>query len=145
MNLTSLEDTAALAQHVARSLSPGTTVALCGPLGAGKTTLTRELVRALGGIDPVSSPTFVLEHEYRTTSGVVVCHWDLYRLAESPPELSEPPGPAEIRLVEWAYKVPAIVATADLTVTLQISVTGDVLTRSVLLQGRLASNLAVGR
>lgn len=58
-----------------------------GPLGAGKTTLIRALVQALGakGDLDVASPTFALHHSYETARGPVE-HWDLYRL-ESEDEL----------------------------------------------------------
>ena len=142
MIVSTLDDTTRFAERVARALHPGSTVALCGPLGSGKTTLTRDVVRALGGLDPVSSPTFVLEHEYRTTSGVVMRHWDVYRLGEPPLELIEPPAPNEIRLIEWADKFPALVTAADLTVAFRVSFDGDTPIRSVEVTGRLAPSLA---
>lgn len=56
-------------------------IALYGSMGAGKTTFTAALCRALG-IDgeSVSSPTFALVNEYRTRSGESVFHFDFYRI-----------------------------------------------------------------
>ncbi|PHR93841.1 MAG: tRNA (adenosine(37)-N6)-threonylcarbamoyltransferase complex ATPase subunit type 1 TsaE [Leeuwenhoekiella sp.] len=51
-----------------------------GNLGAGKTTLIKALVRALGSKEYVSSPTFSLLNEYQTEDGDSVYHMDLYRL-----------------------------------------------------------------
>ena len=79
MDLRSLDDTRALARAVAERLPPGALLLLAGPLGAGKTTLTRELVAALGSDAQVSSPTYTLIHEYPTPQGTVV-HVDAYRL-----------------------------------------------------------------
>ncbi len=55
--------------------------ALEGELGAGKTTLVRELCRALGVTEPVSSPTFSIVNLYAAPSGMIH-HFDCYRLAD---------------------------------------------------------------
>ena len=52
------------AAEFARGLSAGDVVALSGPLGAGKTTFVRAVVRALHGADQTSSPTFTFWHRY---------------------------------------------------------------------------------
>ncbi len=103
--------TAALAQTLARALSSrsaGTVIALCGPLGAGKTRFVRELAAVLG-VNPseVASPTFVLLHEYRGQR--LIYHCDAYRL-QSARELWEL-GAEEwyesqaVVLIEWADRV----------------------------------------
>ena len=63
---------------IARVLRGGDVVLLVGSLGAGKTTLVQGLVAALGGHQPVTSPTFTLAHRYKTTPQVT--HVDLWRL-----------------------------------------------------------------
>lgn len=67
-------------------LRPGHTLLLHGPMGSGKTTLVRHVLKAMGGAE-ASSPTFSLVNEYQTPRGVVY-HFDLYRL-ETPEELEE--------------------------------------------------------
>jgi tRNA threonylcarbamoyladenosine biosynthesis protein TsaE len=105
--LTSIDDTKRFANELAASLVPGTTLGFSGPLGAGKTTLIRFIVEALGSTDPVSSPSYVLEHQYSYPQGKIqgiIQHWDLYRVAELPNELLEPPPANAVRLIEWADK-----------------------------------------
>jgi len=80
--------TQALGRAVASALQAGEAVALSGPLGAGKSTLARALVRALTTPDEdVPSPTFTLVQFYEGAR-LNVAHFDLYRLA-SPDEAYE--------------------------------------------------------
>lgn len=71
----------ALGARLAALLAAGDLVVLDGPLGAGKTTLTRGLGAALGARGAVTSPTFVLAREHPTAAGVPLVHVDAYRLA----------------------------------------------------------------
>ena len=98
------EQTEALGAELASALKPGDLVLVRGELGAGKTTLVRGAARALGVVDPVTSPTFSIGHRYRGAS-VDVSHLDLYRLAdldrEEPALLEDYLGPGRIAFVEW--------------------------------------------
>ncbi|MCF8503818.1 MAG: tRNA (adenosine(37)-N6)-threonylcarbamoyltransferase complex ATPase subunit type 1 TsaE [Caulobacter sp.] len=80
--------TARLGASLASALRPGEAICLSGPLGAGKSTLARALVRALTRPDEdVPSPTFTLVQFYETAA-FPLAHFDLYRLA-SPDEAFE--------------------------------------------------------
>lgn len=72
-----------LGARLASRLRAGDLVALTGALGAGKTTLTRGLGRALGVRGPVTSPTFVLARTHPRADGVPLVHVDAYRLSSA--------------------------------------------------------------
>ena len=76
-------DTARLGGALAAALRPGEAVCLSGPLGAGKSTLARALVRALTTPDEeVPSPTFTLVQFYEAPR-LNIAHFDLYRLTSA--------------------------------------------------------------
>jgi tRNA threonylcarbamoyladenosine biosynthesis protein TsaE len=90
---------------LARFVRPGDIILLGGELGAGKTTLTQGLAAELGVSGPVTSPTFVLVHSYKTASGWDLLHADVWRLEHlsevidlALPELLEDGAAA---VVEW--------------------------------------------
>jgi len=81
MRLADEAATARLGEAIARGLRPGEAVCLSGPLGAGKSTLARSLVRALTSPgEDVPSPTFTLVQFYEGPR-LKVAHFDLYRLS----------------------------------------------------------------
>ncbi len=118
--------TEALGAALARSLPTGVdralSVHLQGDLGAGKTTLVRGFLRALGVTGAVRSPTYGLLEPY-AVAGRAVLHLDLYRLAE-PTEvealgLRDHDEPGAVWLIEWPERGAAVLAPPDLRVTLQ--------------------------
>ena len=97
----------ALGAAVGRALRPGEAICLWGPLGAGKTTLARGLIRALAGEEEVPSPTFTLVQTYEG-AGFPIAHFDLYRLASG--EEAYEIGVAEAlrdgaAVIEWAERL----------------------------------------
>ena len=87
--LNGLADTARLAHQIAPRLGRGDAILLTGPLGAGKSTFARALIRALTQADEeVPSPTFTLVQTYVTSTGLELSHFDLYRLSD-PEEVVE--------------------------------------------------------
>lgn len=129
--------TTAFGRRLGELLFPGATVALIGPLGAGKTYLVRAIAEGLSIADPrvVSSPTFVLIQEYQAR--LPIYHFDAYRL-KNPAEFFDL-GAHEyfesqgICIVEWADRVEACLPAEHLRIT--IEVTGET-TRRLTIGGR---------
>ncbi len=118
--LPDLDATARLGAGIAGGLRPGDAVALWGDLGAGKTTLARAILRALGVADDVPSPTFTLVQNYQTTPRIA--HFDLYRLksAREMEELGFEDALAEgAVLVEWPERAPEALPPEALHVRLK--------------------------
>ena len=77
-------DMEAFGERMGRMLRPGDLVVLTGPLGAGKTTLTRGIGTGLGIRGPVQSPTFVLARTHPSlVGGAPLVHVDAYRLGSA--------------------------------------------------------------
>lgn len=81
IQLPTADDTVAFGESLGRTLRAGDLVLLAGPLGAGKTVLTRGIAAGLGVSGRVSSPTFVLARVHPAGErGVPLVHVDAYRL-----------------------------------------------------------------
>lgn len=82
--LPTAEDTAALGARLGAQLRAGDVVVLSGPLGAGKTMLTKGIAAAMDVDGPVTSPTYVLArvHPGRRAGAPALVHVDIYRLLD---------------------------------------------------------------
>jgi tRNA threonylcarbamoyladenosine biosynthesis protein TsaE len=104
----SAERMRALGAALGRAAVAGDRFLLEGPFGAGKTTFVQGLAAGLEVADPVSSPSFVIETQYR--GRLVLYHIDLYRLERVEPELLESLEEHlyadGVSAVEWAERLP---------------------------------------
>jgi len=112
-----------LGEALAEAMTPGLVVYLEGDLGAGKTTLVRALLHAMGHPGKVKSPTYTLVELY-VISGLYFYHFDFYRFT-SPEEffdagLDEYFRQDSICLVEWPAKAAGCVPQADVRLCLSI-------------------------
>ena len=107
--------------------SMGGVIHLNGDLGAGKTTLTRGIMRGYGYNGAVKSPTYTLVEPYEFEK-CQIYHFDLYRLTD--PEEVEYLGtedyfqPTNLCIVEWANRGAGIIPDSDLTIEFEMEGTG---------------------
>ena len=117
--------TEALGQALARTRPPVAVVHLRGDLGAGKSTLARALLRALGVAGAIRSPTYTLVERYPVEGGEA-WHLDLYRIGDAGELefLGLDEGAAVLWLVEWPERGGAALLPADLQVDLSVEGNG---------------------
>ncbi|HET6792914.1 MAG TPA: tRNA (adenosine(37)-N6)-threonylcarbamoyltransferase complex ATPase subunit type 1 TsaE, partial [Acidimicrobiales bacterium] len=118
-----------LAGRLAGVLQPGDLILLEGDLGAGKTTFTQGMARALGVGDAVTSPTFVLMNIYPTDAGFDLVHVDVYRLDRlsevvdlALPEMLED---GSVVVVEWGERAAAALGGEHLRVRIDAGDEGE--------------------
>jgi tRNA threonylcarbamoyladenosine biosynthesis protein TsaE len=122
--IANLEETLGFGRALGRLLFPGAVVALVGPLGAGKTHLTRGIAEGLEIQNPllVNSPTFVLIQEY--PARLPIYHFDAYRLQNV--ASFEDLGTGEyffgegVSIVEWADRVEAALPLEHLRIEIVV-------------------------
>ncbi len=119
-------DTAAFAQRMAQLPAlRNAFIALQGDLGAGKTTLVRHLLRALGVQGRIKSPTYAVVEPHEGAQGLQAWHFDFYRFSD--PREWEDAGFRDIfaspglKLAEWPDKAAAMLPTPDLVLRLDVA------------------------
>lgn len=129
--------TVAIGERLGQAAQGGAVIFLQGELGAGKTTLSRGILRAFGHSGAVKSPTYTLVEPYQfrhpgTDEPVLVYHFDLYRLGDA--EELEYMGIRDyftdhsVCLVEWPSRGQGYLPKADVAVTLEVDAPGRRLT-----------------
>lgn len=119
--LADAQATEALGTALAAALPPRAVVLLHGELGAGKSTLARALLRALGVRGAIRSPTYTLVERYPIADGEAL-HLDLYRIGDAAELefLGIAPEDARLWLVEWPERGAGALPQADLAIHLAL-------------------------
>ena len=125
IQITSLEDLDRAAREFLEAIGDKTLVAFYAPMGAGKTTFTTAVCKALGvEEDAISSPTFAIVNEYRGKGGRPIFHFDFYRI-ENPAEaldigLYDYLDSGCLCLMEWPENIESLLPEETLNVNIQV-------------------------
>ena len=122
-------ETQALARQLGSLVDSGDIILLNGDLGAGKTTFTQGLARALGVREPVTSPTFTLVRNYEGSGPLRLLHADVFRLEHLQeiidlglPELIED---GAVAVIEWGDMASSVLLADHLDVRIEFGATDD--------------------
>lgn len=100
-----------------------------GEMGAGKTTLVKQICHALGVIDQVSSPTFSIVNEYLTNQDETVYHFDFYRLEDIEEAINIGAEDyffsGHVCLIEWPQVIANLLPDKYMTVEIEELLTGE--------------------
>ena len=125
-----LEDLGRAAQAFLEAIGEHTLVAFYAPMGAGKTTFTTAICKALGvEEDAISSPTFAIVNEYRGRDGRPIFHFDFYRI-DNPAEaldigLYDYLDSGELCLMEWPENIEGLLPEETLKVNISVQPDGS--------------------
>jgi len=125
ITLTLADENATLncARRLAHVIVPGCVIYLHGNLGAGKTTLVRGLLQALGYTGRVKSPTYTLLEPYQI-DGWQLRHFDLYRMNSAfeweQAGFNDEVDGSNVFLIEWPEQAAGQLPAADIEVTFEI-------------------------
>jgi len=113
-----------IAKYIIKN-SKSKTLAFYAPMGAGKTTLIKALIKELGSSDNVSSPTFGLVNEYALEPGEVLgYHFDFYRLVDEEEAmdigLDDYLDSGVWVFMEWPEKIPSLLPKDVQNITIEV-------------------------
>lgn len=115
------EETIELGYKIGSCLKGGDTIILDGDLGAGKTTFTKGIGKALGVTRVINSPTFTIVKAYSCKDNITLNHMDLYRLdgVGDDFDLEEYFNDSSVCIVEWPYQAFDIIPKRYMKITIR--------------------------
>ena len=124
-----VEGLAEVSEYLISQRGEADVVAFYGPMGAGKTTLIKDLCHHMGVTDEVNSPTFAIVNEYVTDQGESVYHFDFYRIKKL--EEAYDIGyenyfySGRLCLIEWPELIESLLPERYLRVDIRLGATDD--------------------
>jgi len=124
LQLNDISDLKDIAKSVLEFCGDSSIVCFKGEMGAGKTTLIRELCQQIGVEDNVNSPSFGLVNEYMTNSGETIYHFDFYRIEKLEEALKigveEYFDSGDLCLIEWPEHIEPLIPPNYIQVELNL-------------------------
>ncbi len=124
IHIATQEELPQVAEAVLAAAEHRTVVVFRGEMGAGKTTLIREIAALLGCTDTVTSPTFAIVNQYKGTGGRMVYHFDFYRIEDLREAYDfgyeEYFYSGDLCLVEWPEKIEPLLPADAVTVRIAV-------------------------
>lgn len=124
IEINSLQELSHVAKAVLEELKGRSVVLFRASMGAGKTTLIREIVAAAGSDDIVTSPTFAIVNDYSTSRGESIYHFDMYRISKIEEALDfgceEYLSSGNLCLLEWPENIEALLPDDAMTVEIEV-------------------------
>ena len=130
IQIAGLEDLDRAAGEFLKAIGNNSLIAFYAPMGAGKTTFTTAVCKALGvQEDAISSPTFAIVNEYRGGKGQPIYHFDFYRI-ERPEEaldigLYDYLDSGDLCLMEWPENIEGLLPEETLKVNIHVNADGS--------------------
>jgi tRNA threonylcarbamoyladenosine biosynthesis protein TsaE len=112
-----------LGRQLGSKLAGGEVIELVGDVGVGKTTLVKGLAAGLGIIGDVQSPSFTINRTYQTPAGLMLSHYDFYRLSDAgimKLDIAESiADETSITVIEWAASVSEVLPSDRLIINIK--------------------------
>ena len=129
ITIKNLDELPKAAAGVIESLGKHTIIALHGGMGAGKTTLIREIAAQLKVTDNVTSPTFAIVNQYDTELRGVIYHFDFYRIEKIEEAYdfgyNEYFDSGNLCFVEWPERIEELMPEDTLNITIELGKDND--------------------
>ncbi len=123
VTLFNLDDLDRLTRLMVQVVNPPAVYALVGDLGAGKTTFVKGLAKGLGIDEDIQSPTFTISRVYDARDGLILSHYDFYRLNDAgimADELHETlQDPQGVTAIEWGDIVEGVLPKERVTIVFE--------------------------
>lgn len=119
----SLEELPKIAKQLIAAFKNNKIIVFSGEMGAGKTTLIKQICKQLGVVDTIQSPTFSIVNQYSTIDNQQLYHFDFYRINNENEALDI--GVEEyfysnnFCFIEWAEKIPSLLPNTYLTIKIE--------------------------
>ena len=121
LNAFALADLPQIAEQLLSAIGKHKIITFYGEMGAGKTTLIKQLCKTLKVMDTIQSPTFSIVNEYLTEDNKQIYHFDFYRIKEEEEALDFGVEEYFYSVIEWPEKIPNLIPEKAVKVSITLT------------------------